>query len=87
MKSLEVVYKITDSTEEEKISYTRRIRRILRKKKGLMTIHSHPSSFLPSIEDFNSSYANGYGAEMVLSIAVLSAESWITLLIKEVKLW
>ncbi len=65
MDSLEIVYKITDSTEEEKISYTRRIRRILRKKKGLMTIHSHPSSFPPSIEDFNSSYTNGYGVGIV----------------------
>lgn len=60
MSSLKIVYKITDSVVEEKILYTWRIRQIVRKKRGLVTIHSHPSSFPPSIEDFNSAYVNHY---------------------------
>lgn len=65
MASLKIVYKIVDSKVEEKILYTRRIRRIIRKKKGLLTIHSHPSSFPPSIEDFNSSCTNKYSLGIV----------------------
>lgn len=60
MSSLKIVYKITDSVVEEKILYTWHIKHIVRRKKGLVTIHSHPSSFPPSIEDFNSAYANHY---------------------------
>lgn len=65
MNTMRIVYKIIDSTVEEKILYTKRIRRIIRRKKGLMTIHSHPSSFPPSIEDFNSAYANHYSFGIV----------------------
>jgi len=60
MNTMKIVYKIVDSIVEEKILYTKRISRILRRNKKLMTIHSHPSSFPPSIEDFNSAYANRY---------------------------
>jgi len=65
MSSLKIVYKITNSAIEEKILYTWRIKRIVRKNKDLVTIHSHPSSFPPSIEDFNSAYANKYNFGIV----------------------
>jgi len=60
MSSLKIVYKIINSTVEEKILYTWRIKRIVRRNRNLVTIHSHPSSFPPSIEDFNSACVNNY---------------------------
>lgn len=60
VSSLKIVYKIINSTVEEKILYTWRIKRIIRRNKNLVTIHSHPSSFPPSIEDFNSACVNNY---------------------------
>ena len=36
------------------------IKRIIRKNSGLITIHSHPSSFPLSIEDFNANYQYNY---------------------------
>ena len=60
VSSLKIVYKIINSTVEEKILYTWRIKRIVRRNKNLVTIHSHPSSFPPSIEDFNSACVNNY---------------------------
>ena len=60
MNSLRIQCFITDSSDEEKILYTKQVRRIIRRNKGLLTIHSHPSSLPPSIEDFNSAYSNKY---------------------------
>lgn len=60
VSSLKIVYKIINSTVEEKILYTWRIKRIIRRNKNLVIIHSHPSSFPPSIEDFNSACVNNY---------------------------
>lgn len=60
VSSLKIVYKIINSTVEEKILYTWRIKRIIRRNKNLVTIHSHPSNFPPSIEDFNSACVNNY---------------------------
>ena len=40
--------------------YGRIVKRIVRRNKNLVTIHSHPSSFPPSIEDFNSACVNNY---------------------------
>ena len=50
----------TSQTHEEKIVYSKKTKSIVKKKKGLITIHSHPNSFPPSIEDFNSNYGNSY---------------------------
>lgn len=61
----EIVCEVVDSTVESKIEYTSRIRKIVEKKKGLLTIHSHPNSFPPSLDDFNSACTNGYGVGIV----------------------
>lgn len=65
MDKVEVVCEVVDSKVESKIEYTARIRKIVEKKKGLLTIHSHPNSFPPSLDDFNSACTNGYGAGVV----------------------
>ena len=65
MNTVKIVYKVVDSAVEEKILYTRRIRKIIQGRKNLMTIHSHPSSFPPSIEDFNSAHTKHYSFGVV----------------------
>lgn len=65
MSSLKIVYKIIDSVVEEKILYTWRIKRIVRKKKGLITIHTHPSGSPPSISDLRSNYIYKYSLGIV----------------------
>lgn len=47
------------------IQYSRKTKRKIKNKKGLLTIHSHPYSFPPSIQDFNSNYRNNYGMGIV----------------------
>lgn len=48
------------------IKYSRKTRKIIKQFKGLLTIHSHPNSFPPSIDDFNSNYYNNYGIGIVI---------------------
>ena len=40
-------------------------KRAIRGKEGLITIHTHPNSFPPSLEDFNSNFANRNGKSIV----------------------
>ena len=47
------------------IRYSRKTKRKIKNKVGLLTIHSHPYSFPPSIQDFNSNYSNNYGIGIV----------------------
>ncbi len=60
INSGKVVLEVTDSTKEHGIDYTNAIRDTIKWNKQLVTIHTHPSSMPPSIDDFNSSYNNGY---------------------------
>ena len=61
-----VVAKITDSTVEGKIIYTESVRKIITEKNDLITIHSHPSGFPPSVADFNSNFEHGYSRGIVV---------------------
>ena len=56
----EVILGVTDSTLPRGIAYTDRIHKALNGKDNVMTLHTHPSSMPPSIEDFNSCCRNGY---------------------------
>jgi hypothetical protein len=49
-----------DGEQEEKIEYSETTIRSVENVKGLMTIHSHPNSYPPSADDFNSNYEHGY---------------------------
>ncbi len=56
----EIVLAVTDSVDEHAIAYTDTIRKAIKGNRNLVTLHTHPSSMPPSIDDFNSSYRNGY---------------------------
>lgn len=55
-----IILSVTDSTDERAIVYSDKIMNIIKNKKNIITIHTHPSSMPPSIDDFNSCYKNGY---------------------------
>jgi hypothetical protein len=55
-----VIFSVTDSTEERAILYTDKIKKAIRNNTNIVTLHTHPSSMPPSIDDFNSCYKNGY---------------------------
>ena len=55
-----VLCSITDSTDERTIKYSDRIKKAVKTNSNIVTIHTHPSSMPPSIDDFNSCYENGY---------------------------
>lgn len=56
----DVLLSVTDSTDERTIRYTDRIRKAIRVNNSIVTVHTHPSSMPPSIEDFNSCANNAY---------------------------
>lgn len=56
----DVLLSVTDSTDERTIRYTDRIKKVIRSNNSIVTVHTHPSSMPPSIEDFNSCVNNGY---------------------------
>lgn len=56
----EIVLSVTDSVDERAIKYTDKIKRTIRSSPSIVTLHTHPSSMPPSIDDFNSCFSNGY---------------------------
>lgn len=56
----EILFSITDSTVERTVVYTPKLKSIINNNKKIITIHTHPGSMPPSIEDFNSCCNNGY---------------------------
>lgn len=56
----EILFSVTDSALERTIAYTNNIKKSVKKHDNVITIHTHPSSMPPSIEDFNSCLSNGY---------------------------
>lgn len=48
------------------IKYSRKTRKAIKQYEGLLTIHSHPNSYPPSIDDFNSNYYNSYGIGIII---------------------
>lgn len=61
----EIILSVTDSTDERAIVYSDRIKNTIKNNKNIITIHTHPSSMPPSIDDFNSCYKNGYQTGIV----------------------
>ncbi len=59
-ESGDVIFSVTDSTDKRAIIYTEKLKKAINGKKALITIHTHPSSMPPSIDDFNSSFNNEY---------------------------
>ena len=63
--SLYIVAAETNGDVEQKIVYSMSTRKAVQGKKGLLTIHSHPNSMPPSLEDFNSNFMHGNGMGIV----------------------
>lgn len=61
-----IVCKITDSKYKKKILYTTTIKKMIKKSENLLTIHTHPDSFPPSIDDINSNYDHNYEIGIVV---------------------
>lgn len=61
-----IVCKITDSKYKKKILYTTTIKKMIKKSENLLTLHTHPDSFPPSIDDINSNYDHNYEIGIVI---------------------
>ena len=55
-----IILSVTDSTDKRAIVYSNKIKSIISSNENIVTIHSHPSSMPPSIDDFNSCCKNNY---------------------------
>lgn len=64
--TLEIVAKETDKDIEEGIVYSKMTEKILQSNKNLLTIHSHPNSFPPSIMDLNCNYQYEYSVGIII---------------------
>lgn len=77
-----VVAKELNQIENSRVVYSNSTKRRIQRKKSLITIHSHPSSFPPSIEDLNSNYLNGYRLGVVCchdgKVFVYNSKSYIS---------
>ena len=58
--SAKVIASETKQTGNGKIKYSRATMKKIAKHNNLLTIHTHPESMPPSINDFNSAYRNQY---------------------------
>lgn len=61
----EIIYFVADSTDERAIIYTDKIKKVVNTSREIITIHTHPSSMPPSVDDFNSCFHNGYKAGFI----------------------
>ena len=64
-ETLQVVASETNCELEQRIIYSEATKKVIQGNKGLWTIHSHPNSFPPSLEDFNANYMNENGLGIV----------------------
>ncbi len=55
-----VILSVVDSTDERAIVYTDKMKSVIKNQSSIITMHTHPSSMPPSIDDFNSCFNNGY---------------------------
>ncbi len=65
-KSVTVIAEETENQSEGKIEYTENVISRIHKYDNLITLHSHPNSFPPSINDLNSNYYNHYDIGIVV---------------------
>ena len=64
-KTGNIVLSVTDSIDEQAIVYNDKIRNTIKGKADIITLHTHPSSMPPSIDDFNSCFNNEYEAGII----------------------
>lgn len=77
----DIVASETSNSNEEHIDYSPATKRVIKGNNQLITIHSHPGSFPPSISDFNSNFLHGYQLGIVAchdgTVYVYSSEQHI----------
>lgn len=58
----DIIFSVTDSIEKRAVEYTEKVKSVISRNsdKKIITLHTHPSSMPPSIEDFNSCFKHGY---------------------------
>lgn len=64
--SKEVIARETNQSIPGKINYSQSTIRAIKKHKELITLHTHPHSFPPSVEDFNSNCKNDYTLGIII---------------------
>ena len=60
LDEIRVIAEETNSLVKKRIIYSNKIIKKIQSYKNIITIHSHPDSFPPSIADFNSNYDHNY---------------------------
>ena len=65
-KSVTIIAEETESSSEGKIEYTDSVISKIQQYNNLITLHSHPNSFPPSINDLNSNYYNHYDIGIII---------------------
>lgn len=58
--TLEIVTAETTQKKEGAIKYSRKTKKVIRERRRLLAIHTHPNSMPPSVADFNSAKAHKY---------------------------
>lgn len=66
LETRKIVAEETDADIEEEVVYSAKTKNIIKKYNNLLTIHSHPNSFPPSISDLNSNFCNNYSIGIVV---------------------
>lgn len=66
LDSMSVIAREIDAAQEEMIVYSKRTKEAVRGHDNILTMHTHPNSYPPSIQDFNSNLDNGYNIGIVL---------------------
>ncbi len=65
-ENIRIITEEVNSTQEKKIIYSTSTENKIKDFEHIITIHSHPDSFPPSIEDLNSNYDHNYDLGIVV---------------------
>lgn len=65
LDTLNVVAKEINVTVKKRIIYSASTKNVIKQHKSLLTIHNHPDSFPPSIDDLNSNFDHNYEVGIV----------------------
>lgn len=65
IESCEIIARELNQKKKKKISYSKHTKNAIKKYQHILTIHSHPSSGPPSIEDLNCNLKYGYDVGIV----------------------
>jgi len=66
LDTLEIIAKEVNTVFEKRIEYSEATKKAIRKYEHILTIHTHPDSFPPSIDDFNSNFEHEYEIGIVI---------------------